>query len=123
MSTDFVSHWGEIFSHLKNKGFSVYSPGQHQGECTSPYTVVKIDGLGSISVFSSNQARYELLCYVPADAYSTLEPYVHSVKEAMKELYPTIVPMDFQTASFLDDTVRGHMISIQYRNNQKITRR
>lgn len=114
-----MSQWQNIYKHLKSKGIDVYSPGQHQGECISPYTVVKDDGLSPLSNFSSSQALYDVMCYVPQDRFSELEPYVEQVKKAMEGLYPAIIPMYFQTSSFLDDTVKGHMVSIQYRNNRK----
>lgn len=114
-----MSQWQNIYKHLKASELDVYSPGQHQGECTSPYVVLKDAGLNPLSNFSSSQALYDVMCYVPKDQFSTLEPYVEKVKEAMTGLYPTIIPVYFQTASFLDDTVKGHMISVQYRNNRK----
>lgn len=115
-----MSQWQNIYKHLKTQGIDVYAPGQHQGECVSPYTVVKDAGLNPLSSFSSTQALYDIMCYVPQAQFSTLEPYVERVKEAMKGLYPAIIPVNFQTASFLDDTVKGHMISVQYRNNRKL---
>lgn len=118
-----MSLWQKIYNHLKSRGIDVYSPGQHQGECTSPYTVVKTAGSNQLLDYSSTQPLYDVMCYVPEEFYSRLEPYVETVKGFMKELYPMIVPMEFETASFLDDTVKGHMISIQYRASRKITRR
>ena len=114
-----MSQWQNIYKHLKSKGFDVYSPGQHQGECIKPYVVLKDAGLNPFSSFSSSQALYDVMCYVPKERFSILEPYVEKVKEAMKGLYPAIIPVYFQTASFLDDTVKGHMISVQYKNNRK----
>lgn len=115
-----MSRWQDIYTHLKNNGIDVYSPGQHQGECTSPYVVIKDAGGSQFEGISSFRALYDVMCYVPKDRFSTLEPYVNSVKTIMKGLYPMIVPMQFQTSSFLDDTVKAHMISIQYRNAQKL---
>lgn len=115
-----MSIWQQIYTHLKGEGFDVYSPGQHQGECTAPYVVVKDAGLSQASSFSSTRTLYDIMCYVPADRFSTLEPFIADVKTAMNKLYPMIVPMNFETASFLDDTVKGHMISVQYRNAKKI---
>ena len=34
------SRWEDIYNYLKSKGFKVYSPGQHEGECLSSYVVV-----------------------------------------------------------------------------------
>lgn len=114
-----MSQWQNIYRQLKANKIDVYAPGQHQGECISPYVVLKDAGLNPLSNFSSSQALYDVMCYVPEGQFSTLEPYVEQVKEAMKGLYPAIIPVYFQTASFLDDTVKGYMISVQYRNNRK----
>lgn len=117
-----MSQWKNIYENLKNQGIEVYSPGQHQGECKFPYVVVKSSGLTPLSGFSSAQALYDLMCYVPENRYSILEDYVNQVKEAMKLLYPAIIPLNSETESFLDSTVKGHMISVQYENNRKLRR-
>lgn len=111
--------WQHIYTHLKNAGFDVYSPGQHQGECVAPYIVVRDAGIYGVNGISSEQALYEILCYVPKDRFSTLEPYVEDAKAAMKELYPMLIPTHYQTDSYLDDSVKGHMVSVQYKNNRK----
>ena len=115
-----MSWWQNIYRQLKSDGIDVYSPGQHRGECTAPYTVVRDAGLTGIPGFSSAQAKYEVLCYVPKEQFSTLEPYIERVKASMKKLYPAIVPTNYQTPSFLDDSVKAHMVSVQYRNNRKL---
>lgn len=115
-----MSQWTTIYRHLKAEGFDVYSPGQHNGDCTSPYVVIRDAGLSQLSGFSSTQARYELLCYVPKDQFSSLEPFVERVETAMKGLYPSIVSMNYRTPSFLEDSIKGHMVSTQYRNNRKL---
>lgn len=112
-----MNQWDTLYDHLANKGFSVYSPGQHKGECQSPYVVARYSGTSPISTFTSTQDRYELLCYVPEKNYSQLQGYSLSVKEAMRELYPVFVPTGFETAAFYDDKVKAHMVSIEYRNN------
>lgn len=115
-----MTQWERIFKTLKAAGLDVYSPGQHQGECTAPYVVLKDSGVNGIPGFSSNRALYDILCYVPQKRFSTLEGYIETVKTAMKPLDPEIKPMQSQTGSFLDDVVKGHMVSIQYRSNHKI---
>lgn len=114
------SRWGDIYNKLKEKGFDVYAPAQHEGECVAPYVVVKVGNLMQVGSFSSVQYFYDILCYIPKDEYSTLENYVEEVKKAMKELQPMIMPIHTQTGSYYDDGVKGHMISIQYRNNRKL---
>lgn len=116
------SRWKDIYSHLKSKGFDVYAPAQHEGECVSKYIVVKVGTTQAESNgFSSTARQYDIMMYVPRDEYSKLEPFVESVKEAMKELHPMIRPMRYEGGSFYDDTVKGHMVSMQYYNYRKNT--
>ena len=114
------SRWQDIFSHLKNAGFDVYSPGIKTGECTSPYLVIKNDGSSKHVSFSTDVDLYAIMCYVPKQEYSTLEPLVQKVKKSMKGLEPMIKPYGSQTPSYLDDSVKAHMISIEYKNYKKL---
>lgn len=117
------TRWQDIYKKLKDRGIDVYSPGTKTGECTSPYVVVKDAGRVGSSTISSSQDLYDLMCYVPAKNYSTLESFVDRVEQVMDELFPMIRPMHFRTPSFYDDSVKGHMISTQYVNWKKNTRR
>lgn len=114
------SRWQDIFTHLKNKGFDVYSPGMKIGECTSEYLVVKNDGSSKHVNFSTDVDLYAVMCYVPKDKYSTLEPLVQRVKNTMKGLEPMILPYGSQTPSYYDDSYKAHMISIEYKNYKKL---
>lgn len=110
----------DIYKHLSDNGIDVYSPAQKEGECTSSYVVVKDAGTTKYTNLSSTQTLYDLMCYVPKQRFTELEQFVAQVKTVMKGLYPMIVPTYFETASFYDDSVKAHMISIQYRNSRKI---
>lgn len=117
--SDNSSRWQDIYDHLKKAGFDVYSPGQHRGECVSPYVVVKDQGGTRLGNFTSMKHLYDILCYVPKDKFSTLEVFVLSVKKSMMGLYPMIRPAHYETPSFYDDTNKSHMISVQYLNYRK----
>ena len=117
-----MSRWSDIYKHLKAEGFEVYSPSQKTGECKSPYIVIKDSGLSELSGISSNQQIYEVMCYVPKDKYSELDEFVVTVKNSMDGLFPMIRPVHYQTPSYYDDSVKAHMISIQYLNYQKKVR-
>lgn len=114
------SRWQDIYMHLKEKGFDVYSPGTKTGECNSEYLVVKNDGSSKHASFSTDVDLYAVLCYVPKSHYSSLEPLVQRVKNAMKELEPMIKPYGSQTPSYYDDSVKAHMIGIEYKNYKKL---
>ncbi len=110
----------DIYLHLKEKGFEVYFPAQKVGECLSRYVVVKDSTTSQYLQYSSTVTYYDIMCYIPKDHFSDLEPFVEEVKLAMKDLVPMIKPTYSQTQSFYDDSVKGHMISIQYKNYRKI---
>lgn len=114
------SRWQDIFRHLKSAGFDVYSPGAKTGECLTEYIVVKNNGSARHAVVSSDNDYYSVMCYVPKDKYSSLEPLVQRVKKTMKGLEPMILPNGMQTPSYYDDTYKAHMVSIEYKNYKKL---
>ena len=114
------SRWQDIFTHLKDKGFEVYSPDTKTGECKKEYLVIKNDGSSKHPSFSTDIDLYAVMCYVPKNKYSTLEPLIQRVKKAMKELEPMIKPYGTQTPSYYDDSYKAHMISIEYKNYKKL---
>ena len=115
-----LSRWDDIFTHLKNAGFDVYSPGTKLGECKSEYVVVKNDGSSRHAGVSTDDDFYAVLCYVPQHKYSALEPLIQRVKKTMKGLEPMILPAGSQTPSYYDDSFKAHMVSIQYKNYKKL---
>lgn len=114
------TRWKDIYLHLKEAGFKVFSPGQHEGECYESYVVVKSSGSSKLLGFSSTQNYYDLLCYVPKDKYSELETYVALVEESMKQLEPMIIPTHDKTPGYYDDQIKAHMVSVMYQNYRKI---
>lgn len=113
------SRWADVFNHLKSKGFEVHSPMTKVGECTSPYIVIRMGASARFSEFSSDQDVYELMLYVPKLQYSKLEPMIQSVRAAMNELEPMFKSAHNGTASYFDETVQGHMVSLDYHNVKK----
>lgn len=114
------SRWQDLYRHLKKKGFDVYSPGTKVGECTAEYLVVKINGASKHSSFSTNVALYDIMCYVPKQAYSRLEPLVEAVKEAMKDIEPLFKWNGGDTGSYYDDSVQAHEYTLTYKNYKKL---
>lgn len=114
------SRWQDIYNHLKNSGFDVYSPSIKVGECSQPYIVIKNNGGSKHDSFSTYVDLYSIMCYVPKNNYSYLEVFVNEVKRAMKGLMPLVKPTGQQTPSYYDDTYKAHMISIEYKNYKKM---
>ena len=67
--------FAQIYKHLKNNGFDVYSIGQHEGICTNPYIVVKENGESEVAGTSLINDTVELLIYYPVGRYSELSSY------------------------------------------------
>lgn len=110
----------DIFLTLEKAGLDPYYPTQKKGECTSPYVVVRNSASSQFLNTSSTINYYDLMCYVPQSSYSQLEVFLERVKRAMSELSPGIQPTFTQTPSFYDESVKAHMVSIQYKNYRKI---
>lgn len=113
------TRYKDLFMHLKNKGFNVFTPGQHQGECIEPYVVIKDAGTTQFQGFSTTQNLYDIMCYVPANKFTALESFVGSVEESMKELFPMFKSAKYRTPSFYEESIKGYMISTQYVNYRK----
>ena len=114
------NRWQDLYMFLKSKGFDVYSPGQHVGECKSPYVVVRYDGTTQITNASSHWDLYAVMCYVPQNQYSKLETLTTEVRTAMEELRPMFLKFYEQTSmSAYDEAARAHYTSTEYRNAKK----
>ena len=114
------NRWQDIYLHLKEENFETYSPGIKIGECISEYIVVKNDGSSKHPSFSTDVDLYAIMCYVPKDKYSTLETLVQRIKLSMKKMEPMIRAYGSQTPSYYDDSIKAHMINIEYKNYKKI---
>ena len=104
----------QLYKHLKNNGFDVYSIGQHKGICSNPYIVIKENGVGEIAGTSLVNDTVELLIYYPIGNYSRLASYKQNILNSMKyikgvrrviEGMPTVI----------DDDKKAYMTSFTYR--------
>lgn len=118
-----MSQWEKLFNFLKENGFEIYSPEQKTGQCTSPYLCITYGGSSKRPDCSTNDDIYTIFCYVPKGRYSFLDTYVHQVKKVMDKFYPQFIPSGFETASYYDEDIKAHMVSIDYINHKKIQRR
>ena len=109
----------DIYTHLKSKGFQVYLPGQHVGECSQAYVVVKPGAVTKYLQISSNICYYELLLYTP-DRYPTqMERYKEQIKIAMLGLSPMVKFAHMETTPYHEEQIKAWMIDLTYRNIKK----
>lgn len=112
----------DIRKGLESDGLEVFFPGQHKGECISPYTVVKDSGTMRLSTFSSIQHFYDIMLYVPENQFSKLDPLMQQVRSTMKTLSKTIclIPAYEWSEPYYDESVKAYMSYITYANIRKL---
>lgn len=104
----------QIYRHLKDNGFDVYSIGQHKGICINPYIVIKENGESEIAGTSLTNDIVELLIYYPVGTYSKLNEYKQSILYTMKLLKGirrVVEPMP----TIIDDDKKAYMTSFTFR--------
>ena len=106
--------FAQIYKHLKNNGFDVYSIGQHEGICTNPYIVVKENGESEVTGTSLINDTVELLIYYPLGKYSELANYKKKILNVMKYqrgIRRVVEPMP----TIIDDDKKAYMTSFTYK--------
>lgn len=106
--------WKSIFDKLREKELNPYAPGQHEGLCDKPYCVVK-EGTQIPSIQSNRlgQRAVDIIVFVPLSSYIALEPYMKSIRSALKEL-PNLRKTGFETPAVTDDGKKAYTASIEY---------
>ena len=103
----------EIYKHLKNNGFDVYSIGQHKGICSSPYLVIKENGTNEIIGTSLSNEMVEIILYYPLGAYSELNQYKQSALYCMK-LLKGVRRIIEGSPTIIDDDKKAYTTSFYY---------
>lgn len=104
----------EIYKHLKNNGFDVYSIGQHKGICSSPYLVIKENGTNEIIGTSLSNEMVEIILYYPLGAYSELNQYKQSALYCMK-LLKGVRRIIEGSPTIIDDDKKAYTTSFYYK--------
>lgn len=108
--------WVDIHRLLTQEGYAVYSVGQHEGLCKSPYLVLRDNGVTRQQ--SIEVPEYEVLLYYPMEHYSEFSDYINGVKVAMNKLYPTLKLVEDEQPHYPDNEIRAYMTSLIYRNSR-----
>jgi hypothetical protein len=108
----------QIYKHLKENGFDVYSIGQHKGICKGPYIVIKENGESEIIGTSLTNDIVELLIYYPIGTYSKLNEYKQSTLYTMK-LLKGIRRVVEAMPTVIDDDKKAYMTSFYFRKIKK----
>lgn len=109
-----------IYDHLKAKNLNPYFIGQHKGECTKRYCVIKENS--QVPYFYSNKIGYRLIdiiVFVPLNSYIAIEPYVKEIKSTIKEL-KFLRKTGNETPIITDDKKKAYTTSIEYQIIKKL---
>lgn len=106
--------WKIIFDKLEEEGLNPYAPGQHEGLCKKPYCVIK-EGTQIPSLQSNRlgQKTIDIIVFVPINSYLSLEPYMKSIRAALKGL-PNLRKTGFETPAIPDNDKKAYTASIEY---------
>ena len=109
-----------IYNHLKTKNLNPYFIGQHQGECTERYCVIKENS--QVPYFNSNRLGYktvDIILFVPLNSYIAMESYTKEIRSDMKELI-NLRKTGNETPVITDDTKKAYTMSIEYQIIKKL---
>lgn len=110
----------QIVDNLVKNGFETYFPTQHKGDCLTEYIVVEYAGAVSVETVSSVADTYQLLCYVQENRYSRIMDFSEEVRKAMRDIFPLVRETGNQSTTYFDETIKGHLIVLEYVNYRKI---
>jgi len=103
-----------IFNHLKAKGVDAYFIGQHEGECKSPYIVIKDDNTSGQN--GSNKVGSQLvdiIFFIPQNQFTKSIGFKSQVKAYLKEL-KFLRYTGSETGTVTDDEKKALTFSVFY---------
>lgn len=104
--------WKRAYEALKSCGIAVFSPGQKQGKCVSPYVVLYDGGQAAGRTDRTAHAYLTAAVYVPAGQYSSLDTMKRQVASALR--LGTITRTGEETAVTLDEDVNAIVLRMQF---------
>lgn len=113
--------WQKIYLHLSKLGYEVYSIGQKRDKCENSYVVIKENGTTATAGNVAGYKLFDIIIYHPMDNYSTMEPYVENIKQALtaiNELRPT----GNETPAIMDSEVSAYTTSVAYQQFKRLRR-
>jgi hypothetical protein len=113
--------WQNIFLHLCKLEYEVYSAGQKRDKCKNSYVVIKENGVVAMVGNVAGYKLFDIIIYHPMDNYSTMEPYVENIKEAIK-LIDELRPTGNETPPIIDSEVQAYTTSVTYQQFKQLRR-
>ncbi len=103
----------KVYEALQENGFSVYSIGQHKGNCTEPYLVVRENGVRAFSSLPVNFELIDVVVFYPVGRYTEVWDFINSVRECLKGV-SELKSKGELTALLIDHDVKAYTCSVRY---------
>lgn len=113
--------WQKIYLHLSKLGYEVYSIGQKRDKCQKSYVVIKENGVTAMVGNVAGYKLFDIIIYHPIDNYSTMEPYVENIKQALAAI-DELRPTGNETPAIIDDEVGAYTTSVGYQQFKRLRR-
>ncbi len=102
-----------ISKNLRDKGFEVYSVGEHKGFCKTPYVVIKDNGRKPYSKTGVSFHSYEVMVFYPFGTFFQVQPFIDKVADTLSQL-PFLKYSGHQTPVVIDPDVRAYTTSLGF---------
>lgn len=110
----------KIFKKLESKNLNPFYPGQHQGKCTEPYTVIREGAqIPSPSGRTTGQKIIDIILFTPGNSYLQMEEYKKQVGEALREI-KGLRKTGIETPIITDDDKEAYTSSQEYVIHKKM---
>lgn len=110
----------KIFNKLQEKNLNPFFPGQHQGECTEPYTVIR-EGtqIPSPSGRKQGTLSMDIILFTPEESYLEMGKYRSKVRRALLEV-EGLRKTGIETPTITEDDKKAYTSSMEYAIYKKL---
>lgn len=98
--------------------YPCYAIGEHQGECTEPYVVLKFDGqLVSVNNSQCGWQFVHVFLYAPLGDITILDDMISPIQEALKEVLEFTGEI---TPEAIDDNKKAYFRRLNYKKPKEV---
>lgn len=104
----------DLYTYLKNSGFSVYSLGQQDKTCTEPFVLFYNAGVGETTSRNLKREFIELWLFYPYGQYSEVDQYIKSVQTAISSFGKLRTNYENTNSIEIDDGMKAYYTKLSY---------
>lgn len=104
----------DLYTYLKNSGFSVYSLGQQDKTCTEPFVLFYNAGVGETTSRNLKREFIELWLFYPYGQYSEVDQYIKSVQTTISSFGKLRTNYENTNSIEIDDDMKAYYTKLSY---------